>query len=155
MRVHTYEKAFLAAALVLLLACLGALLYATAARGIHLPGHVAHIDPSRVHETAPFDQPGVRQTGPGKYEVIIIGHTWAFTPAEIRVPVGAEVTFVATTPDVIHGLLVARTRINAMLIPGQVTRVVHRFEQAGEYLLLCHEYCGLGHHNMAGKVIVE
>ena len=42
-----------------------------------------------------------------------------------------------------------------MLIPGQVTRTVYTFREPGEYLLLCHEYCGLGHHVMSGKVIVE
>ena len=29
------------------------------------------------------------------------------------------------------------------------------FETPGEYLVVCNEYCGLGHHLMQGKVIVE
>jgi cytochrome c oxidase subunit 2 len=155
MRVHTYEKAFLATGAVLLVACLGALLWAATARGVHLPGHAGTIDPRRVYETPPFTEPGVKQTGPNSYDVVIIGHTWAFMPAEIRVPAGADITFVSTSADVIHGLDIAKTRVNVMLIPGQIARVTHRFDTPGEYLLLCHEYCGLGHHNMAGKVIVE
>jgi cytochrome c oxidase subunit II len=42
-----------------------------------------------------------------------------------------------------------------MLIPGHISRVVHTFRERGEYLTICHEFCGLGHHLMAGKVIVE
>jgi len=53
------------------------------------------------------------------------------------------------------GFEIARTRVNMMLIPGQVGRLTHVFREPGEYLLICHEYCGMGHHTMSGKVIVE
>lgn len=155
MRVHQFESWVAGVSGGLLVACLGALLYAVTARDMHLPGHVATVDPARVTETPPFDRPGVRQTGENEYEVVLIGRTWSFTPGEIRVPAGADVTFVGTSPDVIHGVLIPGTRVNVMLIPGQVTRTAYRFEEPGEYLLLCHEYCGVGHHTMFGKVIVE
>jgi len=41
-------------------------------------------------------------------------------PPELRVPEGSEVTFVATSKDVIHGFLLRAANINAMLLPGQV-----------------------------------
>ena len=64
-------------------------------------------------------------------------------------------TFLAAATDVIHGLHISGTRVNMMLIPGQISRNTYRFEQPGEHLLICHEYCGAGHHLMSGKVIVE
>ena len=76
-------------------------------------------------------------------------------PAEIRIPRDTEVTFTATSVDVIHGLEIERTRVNMMLIPGQIGKITHTFREPGEYLLICHEYCGAGHHTMSGKVIVE
>ena len=155
MKVHSYEKAFLAVGGALLAACMAALVYASVALGRHLPGHVAAIDPQRVYATPPFNRPGVRQVGPGRYEAVVVAQTWAFIPSEIRVPAGAEVTFTTTSIDVIHGFDIAGTSVNVMLIPGQVSRVTHRFDRRGEHLLLCHEYCGLGHHTMSGKVIVE
>jgi cytochrome c oxidase subunit II len=155
MRVHTYEKAFLAAGGIVLVACLAALLYASAAMGIHLPGRAGQLDPGRVDETPPFDRPGVRQTGPNQYEAVVVAQAWAFNPREIRVPAGAQVDFIATTVDIIHGFYVAKTRLNLMLIPGQVSRARYRFREPGEHLLICHEYCGLGHHTMYGKIIVE
>ena len=85
----------------------------------------------------------------------MIGRIWTFIPAEVEIPVGAEVTFTATTPDVIHGFHIAGTRVNLMLIPGQVTRSHYRFQRPGEYPLICHEYCGVGHHNMHAKIIVK
>ena len=47
------------------------------------------------------------------------------------------------------------TRVNMMLIPGQITRNRYRFERPGEYTIICHEYCGVGHHTMYGKVVVK
>ena len=65
-----------------------------------------------------------------------------------------------TSRDVIHGFLVPDTVINAMILPGQVTKVSYTFEDPGEYKFICHEYCGLandqiGHHSIFGKVVVE
>jgi cytochrome c oxidase subunit II len=155
MKVHVYEKAVLIVGASLLVACLFALLYASLAHGIHLPGRSDTIDPQRVNQTPPFDQPGVRQTGPNRYEVVLIGQAWSFNPSEIRVPVGAEIEFIATATDVLHGFNIEGTRVNVMLIPGQVSRTTYTFREPGEYLTICHEFCGVGHHFMHGKVIVE
>ena len=131
------------------------ILYATFAIGAHVPGHEQIVDPTLLGQTAPFDNPGVFQHGAGAYEVVMVGQVWSFRPNEIRVPVGSRVTFTTTSQDVIHGLRVEKTNVNIMLIPGQVGRATAHFTQPGEYLLVCHEYCGLAHHTMFGKVIVE
>lgn len=155
MKVHTYEKAFLGAGAGLLAVCAAALVYATVAHGFHLPAPEGRILPQEVYTTPPFDEPGVRQTGPDQYLVVVVGSAWSFRPAEIRVPAGAEITFLSTATDVLHGFHVEGTRVNMMLIPGQISRLVHTFREPGEHLLICHEFCGIGHHLMAGKVIVE
>lgn len=155
MRIETYEKAFLTLGAAMLVVFFLALVYTSVAMGIHLPGRAGEIDPAAVTTTPPFDEPGVRELGSGRYEVVMVGRAWAFEPGEIRVPAGAEVTFIATTVDVIHGLHVEGTRVNMMLIPGQVSRNTYRFEEPGEHLMVCHEFCGLGHHLMGGRVVVE
>jgi cytochrome c oxidase subunit II len=155
MKVHTYENAFLWLGALVLVACMIALVYGSLGLGIHLPTRAGEIDPERVASTPPFDHAGVRQVGPNEYEVVIVGRVWSFTPDTIEVPAGADITFTATTPDVIHGFYIQGTRVNLMLIPGQVTRARYRFQHAGEYPLLCHEYCGIGHHTMFAKVVVK
>ena len=80
------------------------------------------------------------------------------TPEPAEHPKGAlvsTVTFVATSKDVVHGLFVPRANVNLMLLPGQVARATAHFERAGEYPIFCHEYCGIAHHVMWAKVIVE
>lgn len=155
MKIHTWEKAFLAAGATVLVACAGALVYATFGMDIHLPGDHGRVDPAQVAATPPFDAPGVHQLDDGRYEVVVIGRAWSFQPSEVRVPAGVEIVFTATTTDVLHGFNLEGTRLNMMLIPGQVSRNSYTFREPGEYLLICHEYCGLGHHAMAGRVIVE
>jgi cytochrome c oxidase subunit 2 len=155
MKIHTYEKAFLAVGGGLLVLCILALVYVSLAHGLMLPGRTGQLDPQQVYSTPPFDQPGVREVAPGRYQVVIIGQAWSFNPAEIRVPAGAEVTFVATSPDVLHGFHIERTRVNMMLIPGQISQMRHTFREPGEHLIICHEFCGIGHHLMHGRVIVE
>jgi cytochrome c oxidase subunit II len=153
--VYLYELAWILPSIAIPVGMLAALLVTAFGAGIHVPSVAGRIDPTRVTETAPFDQPGVVQTGPVSYEVRMIGQIWAFTPNEIRVPVGSTVTFVATSKDVIHGLFIPGANVNVMLIPGQISRVTARFDRVGEFFMACHEYCGIAHHTMGGKVIVE
>lgn len=159
MRAHTktyvYEKVFLVLGAIMLVLFLGALLYASVAMGIHLPGPAGAINPPAVMTTPPFDKPGVHQTGPNEYQAVVIGYAWGFTPATLHVPVGANVTFTATTLDVIHGFELEGTRLNMMLIPGRISQNTYRFTRPGTYALICHEYCGLGHQTMHAQVIVQ
>jgi cytochrome c oxidase subunit II len=140
---------------VLLVACAGALVYATVAHGIHLPGaHDAASIPSRSTDAALRRSPACgRPARPLRGGDV--GQAWSFNPAEIRVPAGAEVTFISTSVDVLHGFNIEGTRVNVMLIPGQVSRTGPHLPRAGRAPDICHEYCGVGHHFMHGKVIVE
>jgi cytochrome c oxidase subunit 2 len=148
LRVDPYEKAWMIASgiiLVLFLLAVGASVF----YGIGLPGHEEHIDAARMSE------PAVAQTGPDRYDVYMRAQIWSFAPNEIKVPAGSTVTFYITTPDVQHGFLIERTKVNLMVLPGQVSKATARFDEAGEYRFFCHEYCGIAHHIMFGKVIVE
>jgi len=157
-----YEKAFLAASVVVLVIFLCALDYSSVAMGVHLPSRGAMIRCEAgqklrkvLHKTPPFNHTGLQEIAPGKYQAVVIAQIWSFTPDEIDLPVGAEVSFVATSADVIHGFFIPGTRVNMMLIPGQVSEFDYRFTKPGEYLLICHEYCGRLHHTMSGKVVVK
>lgn len=153
--VYLYELGWILPSIAIPVGMLVALVVTAFGVGIHLPGNEGRVNPTRVAETPPFNQPGVLQVGPGRYEVRMVAGIWVFTPNEIRVPAGSTVTFVATSRDVVHGLFIRGANVNVMLLPGQVARVTTRFERPGEYPFLCHEYCGIAHHTMWGKVIVE
>jgi cytochrome c oxidase subunit II len=83
-----------------------------------------------------------------------IGQQYSFTPQCILVPTDTPISFRATSPDVVHGFLIEGTAINTMLVPGYISALPARFNEPGEHLMPCHEFCGVGHEGMWGKVRV-
>lgn len=155
MHIHRSEKAWLAFGVVMLFVFLGLIGFEGLAEGIVPPSRVQTIDPTRVADTAPFDHPGIRQVGDRAAEAYIVARYPSFTPSKIEVPVGTQVTFYVTSPDVVHGFLIENTDVNLMIVPGWVSSASHRFTKPGSYLLLCNEYCGVDHHFMYGSVVVK
>jgi len=155
LHVDKYERIFLYLTIAVLVAAFAAVVTTAVASDIHLPDKSATILPEDIDATPPFDAPGLYQVGDDEYQAVIIAQAFNFTPDEIRVPRGATVTFLLVSRDVIHGFMVPRTNVNAMVVPGQVTEITYQFKDAGEFQIICHEYCGIGHHQMYGKVVVE
>lgn len=152
---HKAEEIWLivsTAVLVLFLLIAG---YQTFALAMGPPSHKETIDPQKVDQTAPFDQPGIKQIGENKYEVVMTLQAFGFNPGNIEIPKGAEVTFIMTSKDVVHGFEVAGTNINAMIMPGQIQKITHVFDKAGNFLVLCNEYCGAGHQLMSTTITVQ
>ena len=56
--------------------------------------------------------------------------------------------------DVQHGFSLQPVNINLQVHPGYEMVVTVKPDQAGEYGIICNEYCGIGHHLMAGKLYV-
>ena len=54
----------------------------------------------------------------------------------------------------VHGFLIDGTNVNTMLVPGYVSTISTRFDQPGEHHMPCHEFCGIGHEGMWGKIRV-
>jgi cytochrome c oxidase subunit 2 len=156
MHLHRYEKIWLMfgmAMLVLFLAVLGA---GTFALGMEPPdGHHIPVDPEKVAETPPFDNPGLHHVGGNIYNAYMIAHVFGYKPQNMEIPLGATVHFQVTSVDVVHGFQIVGTNVNLMAIPGAVSHYTHTFDEPGEYLLLCNEYCGAGHEYMATRILVK
>jgi len=90
----------------------------------------------------------------GSVTVRGIGQQYSFTPSCITVPTDTPVRFRATSADVVHGFLITGTTVNLMLVPGYISNLSARFDSPGERLMPCHEFCGMGHEGMWGRVKV-
>lgn len=155
MKIDLYEKIWMGAAAVLIVVFLVAIVVVAASQAVHPPSHIETIDPEGVYDHPEFGDPGVTVRPDGSVVVVAVAEMFAFTPDPIRVPAGKPVTFRLTSPDVIHGFEVVGTNANSMVIPGYVSQFTVTFPEPGERLVVCHEYCGLLHHEMMGKLIVE
>lgn len=128
--------------------------YSLATEGAHIAQRNSRTTPDQLANNAVFSNPGVTLLAPGKFQVAAVAQAFAFTPSEIRLPVGAEVDFFLTSRDVIHGFQIQRTNVNVEVLPGEISYLHYKFDEAGEYRLFCNEYCGISHQNMLGKIVV-
>jgi cytochrome c oxidase subunit 2 len=124
----------------------GALVYSATGLGISLPTCVTAV--------VPFKKGEVIDKGDNRYEVHMVARMWAFDPPEVHLPPGADVDVYLSARDVIHGMYIEHTNVNLMGVPGTVNAARVRFDQEGEYPVICHEYCGVGHQNMMGKFVI-
>jgi cytochrome c oxidase subunit II len=154
MHMDRYERYWLIAVSATLGVFAAALLAGAVIFGVRAPDFGGFINPSLLNETQ-FAAPGITDLGNNQYEVNMVARMWSFSPAEIRVPVGAVVTFNVTSADITHGFIIERHNINFEVIPGHIARARITFEEAGTFHYICHEYCGRGHHTMYGAIIVE
>jgi len=152
---HRYEEIWLIIGCGLLIIFMLITGYQTFAREMGPPSGDQRIDWRKVDQTAPFDKPGLRQIGDNEYEAVVVVEAFGFTPSDMEIPVGATVTFILTSKDVVHGFEIAGTNVNAMVTPGYVQKITQKFSKAGEYLVLCNEYCGIGHQNMNTFITVK
>ena len=154
MNVNLYERIWMWAAGALIAAFLVTVISTSLTQALEPPSHVETIDPTNVTGDPRFAHPGVTRDARGA-TAVVIAVTFQFTPDEIRVPAHQRVTFRITSADVTHGFQIVGTNANTMVIPGYVSQFTTVFDHPGEYLILCNEYCGLGHHLMSAKLVVE
>ncbi len=110
--------------------------------------------PGCVTDMKPFERDTFFQRADGRYELHVIARMWSYQMPSVVLPAGAEVDVYLTAGDVLHGFHIDGTNLNLMAVPGTVTYGRVRFPKAGEYLIVCHEYCGIGHQQMMGVIRV-
>jgi cytochrome c oxidase subunit II len=155
MKMHLDEKIWLTLSFGMIMIFMLITGYQTFALDLGPATNKETIDSQKVDQTAPFDKPGIKQIGENEYEVVMTLQIFSFNPGNIEVPAGSTVHFIMTSKDVVHGFEVAGTNLNAMVMPGQITRVTQKFDEAGNYLVLCNEYCGAGHQVMSTTITVK
>ncbi|WP_445493057.1 cytochrome c oxidase subunit II [Niallia sp. 03133] len=157
MKLHKLEKIILfIGSLTLVLFLLVLAFQSMHSNHMHTSTATTVINPKKVDRTKPFNKPGLYKVSgrDWEYELVLVASSFQFTPSTIKVPEGAKIKIIATSKDVIHGFEVVGTTINLMLEPGLVSGYVTVFKKAGEFLVLCNEYCGNGHHFMSGTIQV-
>lgn len=155
MHLHKFEKIWLIFGGITLVAFLITLGVNAFSHGHHPPSDLARVEPAMVDQTAPFDKPGLIKTGDNKYDLNMPAFVFGYAPNEIEIPLGAEITFHTTSKDVIHGFAIPGTNVNMMVVPGHVNSATTTFKKPGDYVILCNEYCGAGHHMMMAKIVVK
>jgi cytochrome c oxidase subunit 2 len=150
------EKRWLTAMTVVLVLMLVVVALTSAVWALHPPSNVEVIEPLTLHLRGEFAESnlGTAIEPDGSATVRLIAEQYDFVPHCVQVPARTPVRFRLTSADVVHGFLLPNTNVNTMVVPGFVAEVRTQFKHVGEYNMPCHEFCGLGHHDMWTHVIV-
>jgi cytochrome c oxidase subunit 2 len=74
---------------------------------------------------------------------------------EVHLPLNHPVKVLLRAKDVVHDFYVPQMRGKMDMVPGMVSYFWFTPTKPGNYETICAEYCGVGHYNMRGHMIVE
>ncbi|MFO1081368.1 MAG: cupredoxin domain-containing protein [Reyranellaceae bacterium] len=88
-------------------------------------------------------------------EIRISARKFQYRPNRVTAKAGLPVVLVLTSEDRIHGFKMPDFGLRAEIVPGQETRVTLTPTKPGEFAFLCDVFCGDGHEDMEGVLVVE
>ncbi len=86
-------------------------------------------------------------------DVYLIARMWQWDPV-LRLRKGAQYTLHLSSVDVNHGFSLMPVNLNFQVVPGYDYALRITPTTAGEFSLVCNEFCGINHHAMIGRLIV-
>jgi heme/copper-type cytochrome/quinol oxidase subunit 2 len=118
------------------------------------PGPDAPVTAGGVMVNVPF---AVSQavSQPQAVRIDVKASKFAFSPGTIRVKAGTPVQLHIVSTDVLHGFAIPALDIKERLDPGKEVVVSFTPEKSGKYPFRCSVFCGAGHADMHGELIVE
>lgn len=94
------------------------------------------------------------QTPESPIEIKITAKRFEFEPGTITVPTGKPVRLLITSTDVQHGFSIKELGISRDIKANATTIVEFTPTRAGIFQFHCSVYCGTGHEDMTGELIV-
>jgi cytochrome c oxidase subunit 2 len=92
-------------------------------------------------------------SAPRTFEITV--KRFGFEPSRIEVTEGERVKLVVSSGDGVHGVEIKKFRVNKKVPRGGDPVTIEFVASAtGEFPILCSEYCGEGHEDMKGMLVV-
>jgi cytochrome c oxidase subunit 2 len=90
---------------------------------------------------------------PGE-DVYLLARMWSWYPV-LKLQKNETYRLHLSSMDLLHGFSLFPLNLNFMVLPGYEYVLTITPTESGEVFAVCNEFCGIGHHNMVGKIIVE
>jgi cytochrome c oxidase subunit II len=84
----------------------------------------------------------------------VVAKRFEFVPAQIHVKQGETVTLQFSSADVPMGFNLADFKLRTDIMPGKLTQLELTPDRAGTFTFLCDVFCGSGHEDMSGSLVV-
>lgn len=92
---------------------------------------------------------------PKERVIKVIAKKFEFVPREIRVKQGETVLLQFTAPEVPMGFSLPDFGLRADIMPGKLATLRLTPDKTGSFDFLCDVFCGSGHEDMSGTLIVS
>jgi len=86
-------------------------------------------------------------------DVYLLGRMWSWDPV-LKLRKGVEYTLHLSSLDVNHGFSLSPVNLNFQVVPGYDYGLRIVPTEAGDFRIVCNEFCGIQHHAMVGRIIV-
>ncbi len=86
-------------------------------------------------------------------DVYMLAQMWRWYPV-LKLKKGATYTLHLSALDVNHGFGLNPLNLNFQVVPGYDYGLRITPNTAGDFRVVCNEFCGIGHHTMVGRIIV-
>lgn len=104
--------------------------------------------------TVGWREAGFKIDGPDRI-IYLEARRFSFSPDTIIVNQGDKLKIIAKSTDVTHGFALDGFNIDNRIEPAKKNIIEFIADKKGEFTFRCSVYCGSGHENMRGKLVVE
>jgi len=87
-------------------------------------------------------------------EVYLLAKQFFWFPV-LKLRAGETYRLHISSADVQHGFSLLPMNMNFQIVPGYDHVLTIKPQAPGTYHIVCNEFCGIGHQQMVGKIIVE
>lgn len=87
-------------------------------------------------------------------DAYLLARMWQWYPI-LKLKEGQTYRLHITSNDLQHGFSLLPVNMNFQILPGYDHVLTVTPTAKGDYQVVCNEFCGIGHHLMTGKIIVE
>jgi cytochrome c oxidase subunit 2 len=87
-------------------------------------------------------------------DVYMIARLWNFWPI-LELEKGKTYKLHLSSMDYNHGFSLQPTNINIQVVPGYEHVIKVTPNESGTFSVVCNEFCGIGHHEMVGRIYVK
>lgn len=92
---------------------------------------------------------------PKEQVISVKAKKFEFAPSTITVKKGVPVVLELTSEDRVHGFNLPDFKVRTEVKPDGISRVRFTPDKTGSFTFVCDVYCGDGHEDMSGTLVVE
>lgn len=87
-------------------------------------------------------------------DAYLLSSMWRWRPI-LKLKEGQTYRLHVSSSDIQHGFSLLPMNMNFQVLPGYDHVLTIRPTSKGEFTVVCNEFCGIGHHIMTGRILVE